>query len=167
MKTHSQFINYVRRFGLVMVMMFSVVPARANPIAIPEKHLMPEISLAIGFAILLEVICIGWLLRRFRHPRCFIGWLIGMHLLTYPPFLALLWMLHDVRPALVVAIGEGLVVVFEGALIYLICRFVPPAKSGPAAPSIARCWLVSLIGNLCSAAAFPFLLAIFAGFGRG
>jgi hypothetical protein len=37
MKTHSQFINYVRWFGLVVVMMFSVVPARANPIAMPEK----------------------------------------------------------------------------------------------------------------------------------
>jgi hypothetical protein len=31
---------------------------------------------------------------------------------------------------------------------------------------MARCWLVSLIGNLCSAVAFPFLLAIFTRFGR-
>ena len=32
------------------------------------------------------------------------------------------------RPAFAVGIGEGLVVLVEGTLIYLICRFIPPAK---------------------------------------
>jgi hypothetical protein len=60
-----------------------------------------------------------------------------------------------------VASGEGLVVLIEGLLIYLICRFIPPAKPEFAAPSIAKCWLASFIGNICSAGAFPMLLAIY------
>ena len=48
-----------------------------------------------------------------------------MHQFTNPAFLALLWQLHDVRPALAVALGEGLVVLIEGALIYLMCHFMP------------------------------------------
>jgi len=63
------------------------------------------------------------------------------------------------RPAFAAASGEGLVVFVEGILIYLICRFAPPAKSELTAPSIAKCWLASFIGNICSVAAFPLLLA--------
>ena len=55
---------------------------------------------------------------------------------------------------------EGLVVVIEGTLIYLICRFIPSAKSNLASPSIVKCLLASLIGNIISAAAFPVLIAI-------
>jgi hypothetical protein len=72
-----------------------------------------------------------------------------------------LWLLQDVRPVMAVAGGEGLVVLIEGLLIYLICRFVPPAKPEMVAPSIAKCWLASLIGNVCSAVAFPILLVIY------
>jgi len=53
-----------------------------------------------------------------------------MHQFTNPAFLALLWQLHDVRPALAVALGEGLVVLIEGALIYLMCHFMPATKRG-------------------------------------
>jgi hypothetical protein len=53
-----------------------------------------------------------------------------------------------------------LVVVVEGTLIYLICRFVPSAKSDLASPSIFKCLLASLIGNIISAAAFPVLIVI-------
>jgi 1,4-dihydroxy-2-naphthoate octaprenyltransferase len=65
------------------------------------------------------------------------------------------------RPAFAVGIGEGLVVVVEGILIYLICRFVPSAKSDLVSPSIFKCLLASLIGNIVSASAFPILLAIY------
>jgi hypothetical protein len=138
-----------------------VIPARANPISLPEKSITLEISFIIAFAILLEVVCIWLILRRSRRPRFFILWLIGMHLLTYPSFLGLLWLLQNMRPAFAVASGEGLVVLIEGGLIYLICRFAAPAKSEFTAPSIVKCWLASFIGNVCSAAAFPLLLATY------
>ena len=161
MNTHPKFMDYIRRFGVLAGIILSVVPARADPIELPEKSITPEISFIIAFAILLEVICIWLILRRFRRPHFFILWLIGMHLLTYPSFLGLLWLLQDTRPAFAVASSEGLVVLIEGGLIYLICRFVAPAKPGFTAPSIAKCWLASFVGNVCSAVAFPILLAIY------
>jgi len=87
--------------------------------------------LVIGVAILLEVICIWLVLRRARRPRFFVLWLAGMHLITYPAFLGVLWMLPRIRPALAVAVGEGLVVVVEGIIIYLFAAmwFRPNLKS--------------------------------------
>lgn len=161
MKSHSKFIHCVRWFGVVAAVVFLATSASANPISLPEKPMTAEISFTIAFAILLEVICIWLILRRFRRPRFFILWLIGMHLLTYPSFLGVLWLLQDMRPAFAAASGEGLVVLVEGILIYLICRFAPPAKSELTAPSIAKCWLASFIGNICSVAAFPLLLATY------
>ena len=149
------------RRGTLVALMLTVASARANPIELPEKSIVPEVSLTIGFAILLEVICIWWMLRRFRRPRFFVVWLLGMHLFTYPGFLGFLWLSHDVRPAFAVVLGEGLVVVVEGALIYLMCRFMPAAKPGLTTPSMVRCWLASFVGNACSAAAFPLLCRIF------
>ena len=161
MKTHPNFIDYVRRFGVLAGIILLAVPAKANPIPLPEKSVTPEISFVITFAILLEVICIWLILRRSRRPRFFILWLIGLHLFTYPSFLGLLWLFQDMRPAFAVVSGEGLVVLIEGCLIYLICRFAAPVKPELIRPSIAKCWLASLIGNACSAAAFPILLAIY------
>jgi len=162
MKTRFTFIDYVRWLGVVAVMVLLTIPARANPIPMPEKSLTPEISFTIAFAILLEVICIWLVLRRSRRPRFFILWLIGMHLITYPAFLGLLWLFQDMRPAYALASGEGLIVLVEGVLIYLICRFAGSARSSFTAPSMGKCWLASLIGNVCSVVAFPILLAIFA-----
>jgi hypothetical protein len=56
--------------------------------------------------------------------------------------------------------GEGAIVVVEGSLIYLICRYAPSAKARQPAPSIFKSIFASLAGNACSAAAFP-LLVIF------
>jgi hypothetical protein len=94
------------------------------------------------------------------HPHFFILWLIGIHLFTYPAFLGFLWLEQNMRPAFAAGIGEGLVMLVEGILIYLICRFIPSAKSDLTAPSIIKCLLASLIGNIISAAAFPVLIAI-------
>jgi hypothetical protein len=164
MKTDSKSCN-ARWLGVLAVLILSCASAWANPISLPEKSITPEISFVIGFAILLEVICIWWILRRSRRPRFFILWLVAMHLITYPAFLGLLWRLDEVRPAFAVGLGEGLVVAVEGSLIYLICRFMPSAKSELAAPSVAKCWWASLIGNILSAIAFPILLGIYERFG--
>jgi hypothetical protein len=129
MRTPVTFARQAHRFAAVMILILPAVSVRADPISLPEKPITPEISFAIGFAILLEVICIWWMLRRSRHPRFLVFWLLGMHLVTYPPFLGLLWVLQDVRPAYAVACGEGLVVIVEGILIYLICRFVSSPKN--------------------------------------
>jgi hypothetical protein len=166
MKIHSNLMG-VHRFGILAAVMLLAIPAQANPISMPEKSITPEISFVIGFAILLEVICIRWILRRSRRPRLFILWLVGMHVITYPAFLSLLWTLEDFRPAFAVGLGEGLVVLVEGALVYLICRFVPSAKPELTWPSVAKCWLASLIGNVLSAIAFPVLLVVFERFSTG
>lgn len=80
-----------------------------------------------------------------------------MHLLTFPAFIGLLRFLDTMRPAIAVAVGEGLVVLVEGYLVFLICGFIRPSLKNAPTPSLARCWLVSLAGNFCSAAAFPLL----------
>lgn len=146
--------------AVLAALFLSAVSASADPIALPEKPITREITFLISVAILLEVICILFVLRRSPKPRFFILWLIGIHLFTYPAFLGFLWLEQNLRPALAAGIGEGLVVLVEGAFIYLICRFIPSAKSGLVKPSIVKCLLASLIGNIVSAAAFPVLLSI-------
>lgn len=152
-----------RRIHLAVIaaIFLSAISANADPIELPEKPITPEVTFLISVAILLEVICILLVLWRSQKPRFFILWLIGIHLFTYPAFLGFLWLEQNMRPALAAGIGEGLVVLVEGALIYLICRFIPPTKSDLAKPSIVKCLLASLIGNIVSAAAFPVLLSIY------
>jgi len=135
--------------------------AAANPIEIPEKSVAPENAFLIFTAILIEILCVYLVLRRRQKPRFFTAWLIGMHLFTYPAFLALLWCLHDVRASIAVAAGEGLVVLVEGWLIYLMCRHLAPANSALRPPSPAKCWLASVLGNACSAGAFPILIVAY------
>lgn len=164
MKTPLIRAGYARWFAILVILIFPAVSGWADPIELPEKPITPEISFVIGCAILLEVVCIWWMLRRSRTPRFFVLWLSGMHLITYPPFLGLLWVLQDIRPAFAVAIGEGLVVIVEGILIYMICRFISSAKTERAAPSMTKCLLASLVGNFVSAVSFPLLLAVYSRF---
>ena len=154
----------LRRFGFLAALWLSVVSAGADPISLPEKPLTPEITFLIGFSILLEAVCILLVLRRSKKPRLFILWLLGLHLLTYPAFLGFLWLTQNMRPAIAAGIGEGLVVLVEGTLVCLICRFIPSAKSDLAPPSMIKCLVASLIGNALSAAAFPVLIAAYAHF---
>lgn len=158
MKTSNAF-NLKFRLCLAVAIFSTVFSVQANPISLPEKPVTPEITLLITAAILLEAICWVFLLRRFEKPRWFILWILGMHLLTFPAFLGLLRFLDTMRPAIAVALGEGLVVLVEGYLVFLICGFIRPSLKKASTPSLVRCWLVSLAGNLCSAMAFP-LLAI-------
>jgi hypothetical protein len=148
------------RAGILVSLFLFAFSLRADPIEIPERSVVPEIAMLTGVSILLEAICIWLLLRRFQKPRLFILWIMGMHLITYPAFMGLLWLLQDMRPALAAGIGEGIVVLVEGSLIHLICRFVPSAKSNRPPASLLRCLLASLAGNAVSAAVFPILLKI-------
>jgi hypothetical protein len=161
MKTSRTYamMNRLGRSGILAVMLLFPFIACANPIEIPEKPVTLEITFLIITAILIEVVCVWLILRRSQKPKFFPVWLIGMHLLTYPAFLGLLWLIQDIRPAFAVAIGEGLVVLVEGGLIYLICRLIRPANPDLAPATGMKCWLASFIGNACSAGAFPILIA--------
>lgn len=163
MKTRTAFKS-IFRLGIAAAAFFPTVSVRANPIELPERPVTPEIAFLLTTAILLEVVSVWFLLRRSRQPRFFVFWLIAMNLVTYPAFVGLLRLLDALRPALAVLIGEALVVTIEGAVIYLICRFASPKETGLPAPSALKCWLASLVGNGCSAAAFPLLLAIYERF---
>ncbi|HTY89212.1 MAG TPA: hypothetical protein VMB80_17325 [Candidatus Acidoferrum sp.] len=149
--------------GWVIAFSLLAVSVKANPAApsVVSAPLQPQVLIPIAFAILAEAICIVWLLRRWRHPHLLILWLMGMHLLTYPLFLGWLWLTYGMHPALGVATGEGWVVIFEGCLIYLLCRFRAPRRSTVAAPSITRTLVASLLGNICSAVIFPVLMILY------
>jgi hypothetical protein len=150
------------QLGFLAVLLLSTISLKANPITDGENSLFQFGTLScITIAILMEAFCVVWLLRRRRTPRLFILWLMGMHLLTYPVFLGLLWLAEGVRPALAVATGEGLIVLIEGSLIYLMCRFLSSHKSELAVPSISRSLFASLVGNICSAVAFPLLMILY------
>ena len=151
----------IRSFGFVVVLLLSALSLKADPISPDQEPLALIVFIPIALAILMEAICIWLILRHSRTPRLFILWLLGMHLLTYPLFLGLLWLLYGVHPALAATLGEGAMVLVEGGLIYLMCRFISSRQSSLPVPSISRSLFASLIGNICSAAAFPLLLRVF------
>ena len=151
----------LRRMGFVAVLMLSAVSLRANPIAPGAEPLAFMVFIPITLAILLEAICVWLLLRRWRRPRLFVLWLLGMHILTYPLFLGLLWLLYGSHPAFAMTLGEAAIVLVEGGLIYLMCRFISSRQSPLPAPTISRTLFASLIGNICSVATYPLLLWLF------
>ena len=145
-----------RRLGFLAVLLLSTVSLQANPVVVGSGSIFEfGTIMAITVAVLVEAVCIVLLLRRARTPRLFVLWLMGMHLLTYPFFIGWLWLSISIRPELAVAIGEGLIVLIEGSLIYYLCRFAPAAKAALPPPSVGRTLLAALLGNFCSAVAFP------------
>ena len=54
--------------GLVLRLLLAM-PAWANPIEMPEKSVVVENTFLICGALLVEVICVWWMLRRKRRPR--------------------------------------------------------------------------------------------------
>jgi hypothetical protein len=153
-----------RRWGVVAALLLSAMSLKADPIPVsgPLEAPIRLVNLVpIALAILFEAICIVVILRRWRKPRLFILWLLGMHIFTYPLFLGLLWLCYGMHPALAAALGEGVIVLVEGGLIFLLCRFLSSRKSPLAVPSIGKSLFASLMGNICSAAAFPLLLMLF------
>ena len=143
---------------ILAALWFSAVSLRADPIVIGSGPVFQFGTIFnISVAILIEAFCIILLLRYWRTPRLFLVWLMGMHLLTYPVFLGLVWFSAGTRPGLAVGICEGIIVLIEGSLIYLLCRFAPSAKAAMPLPLMSKALLESLMGNICSAAAFPLL----------
>lgn len=153
-----------RRWGVVAAFLLSAMSLKADPVAMPgpgESPIRFATFIPITLAILLEAICVLLILRRWRKPRLFLLWLLGMHVFTYPLFLGWLWLCYGIHPALAAATGEGVIVLVEGGLIFLMCRFLSSRKSPLAVPSIGKSLFASLMGNICSAAAFPLLLLLF------
>ncbi len=134
----------------------AALSVKADPIVIPGIPVFAAgTMIAFTGAILIEAVCISLFFQHSRAPRFFVLWLMGMHLVSYPLFLGLLGLCAGLSPGLPVLIGEGMIVLIEGGLIYLICRFVPSAKPEFPWPSAGRVLLASLIGNIASAVAFP------------
>jgi hypothetical protein len=152
--------QFRRALGFIAALTVPVVSVKANPVAPDETPLTFMIYIPITLAILLEAICVSLILRRWRRPRCFILWLLAMHLLTYPLFLGILWLLYGVRPAFAMTLGEAAIVLIEGGLICLMCRYLGAGKSPLPVPSISKSLFASLIGNLCSAVSFPLLMIL-------
>jgi hypothetical protein len=142
-----------------VLLLLAATPLLADPIVdFHEEPLsQPKTIFAVTVAIFIEAICVFLLLRRWRTPRLFIAWIMGMHLVTYPLFWVLVWLGINLHPGLAVGLAEGAIVVIEGGLIYLMCRYAPTANAQHSPPSALRSVLASLAGNACSAVAFPVL----------
>src|SRR3569833_1105323 len=159
MKTRNTVCS-AAKVGLLLVVLFSAIPALANPIPLPEKPVTVPLTFAVTAAIFIEAICWVLCLRRFRKPRLFILWILGMHLITFPAFVGLLHFLDTLRPAAAVALGETFVVISEGFLVFLACNFLARAPKDASPPGPLQCWLVSVVSNLCSVIAFPLLTVV-------
>lgn len=79
MKTPYACSDFATRAGVVGAAFLATCAAWGNPISLPQKPIAPEIAFLIGSAILLEVACVWFVLRRWGKPRFFVLWLIGMH----------------------------------------------------------------------------------------
>jgi hypothetical protein len=152
----------LRRLAVVALQLLPAISLTADPITDihQEALIQPRTIIRVTAAILVEAGCVWLLLRRWRTPHLFVLWILGMHLFTYPLFLALVWVADSLRPVLAVAAGEMAIVVIEGDLIYLICRYAPSAKTRLPTPTVVKSLLASLAGNVCSAAAFPLILMV-------
>ena len=129
----------------------------------------------IGISIFVEAVCVVLLLRRSRTPRLFILWILGMHMLTYPIFLFLCFGISSLPDTSYfvlllksafggmsgLAVAEGLIILLEGSLIYLMCRFLPSPTALFPVPSIRQCCVASFLGNLCSIIVSLILLATY------
>jgi hypothetical protein len=148
------------RLGFLAVLLLSAISLKANPVVVGEGPPRLEVVIPVVLAVLAEAVCIRLLLRRWRKPGLFLLWLMGMHLFTYPLFLGVLWLSYGLQPVLAVAMGEGLIVLIEGGLIYLVCRFLSSAKSGLPVLPFSKSLFASLMGNICSAVVFPLVMIL-------
>ncbi len=146
-----------------LVALFSFAPGlQAAPVVFPGRAQNSVLAVYVVAAIVLEAICVAWLLRQFRHPRFFVLWILGTHLLTFPLFVGAVWLLQPMFRDFTVAFAEGLVVLAEGWLVGQICRRAP-SPTYLASPPVRECWYAALIGNACSLLAFWLLLVPVSG----
>jgi hypothetical protein len=147
----------LRWFGFLAGLFFFVPSLHAGPVIFPGKPQNSVIALYAGIALFLEAACVVWLLRKYRIPRFFFLWVLGTHLLTFPAFVGVVWLLQPMFRYFTIALAEALVVLAEGWLVYHICRR-PSSLSQLPLPSLGDCWFVALIANACSLLAFWLLL---------
>lgn len=164
MKTRATILT-VAKTGVFLTVLFGALPALANPIPLPEKPVTGPLTFAVTVAIFIEAICWVLCLRRFRRPRLFILWVLGMHLITFPAFVGLLHFLDMLHPVVAVALGETFVIISEGLLVFLVCNYFTRIPQDASPPNLMRCWLVSAISNACSMVVFPLLTAASDRFG--
>ena len=147
-------------FGFLAALFFFTPSVHANPVIFPGKVQNSVLVVYAGAALFLEAVCVAWLLRKFHRPRFFILWVLGTHLLTFPAFLGVIWLLQPWLRYFTIALAAGFVVLAEGKLIYKICRR-PASLAHLPLPSQGDCWFVALISNACSLLAFWLLLVPF------
>jgi hypothetical protein len=162
MKTSfPQTLFYRLRVLGFLVALFCFTPGlHAAPEVFPGRAQNSVLAVYVVAAIFLESVGAAWLLRGFRHPRFFVLWILGTHLLTFPLLLGAVWLLQPAFQDFTIALAEGLVILGEGWLVGQICRRAPsPARLAP--PTLRECWYVVLIANACSLLAFWLLLVPF------
>ena len=152
----------LRSFGFLAVWLCFNPSLHAGPVIFPGKVENSVLAVYVGVAIFLEAACVAWLLRKFHRPPLFILWVLATHLLTFPVFLGVIWLLEPWFRYFTIALAAGVVVLAEGRLIYQICRR-PSSLAHLPLPSVGDCWFVALISNACSAAG---LLAVVGPFYR-
>ncbi len=150
----------LRWFGILACFFCFVPSLHAGPAIFPGRVQNSVLAVYVGISLFLEAAVVGWLLRRFRLPHYFMLWVLGTHLMTFPAFLGVVWVLHTMFRYFTIALAEALVVWAEGWLVYQICRR-PSSLSQLPLPSLSDCWFVALIGNACSLLAFWLLLVPF------
>lgn len=151
-------LNHLLRSLGFLAGWFGLVPSlHAGPAIFPGRIQNHVLAVYLAVALFLEAVCAAWLLRRVRHPRFFVLWILGTHLLTFPVFLGAVWLLQPAFRDFTVALAEALVILGEGWLVFKICRRTAfPVHLTP--PTLGECWYVALIANACSLLAFWLLL---------
>ena len=112
----------LRSFGFLAALFCFTPCLYAGPVIFPGRAQNSVLAVYAAAAIFLEAVCVARLLRKFHRPPFFIFWVLGTHLLTFPAFLGVVWLLQPWFRDLTIALAEGLVVLAEGWLIYQICR---------------------------------------------
>ena len=144
-----------------LVALFGFTPSLYASTAIfPGRVQNGVLAVYTGIALVLEAACVAWLLRKYHRPRYFILWVLGTHVLTFPAFLVVVWLLQPLFQYFTIALAAGVVVLAEGKLVYRICRH-PDSLAHRPLPSQGDCWFVALIANACSLLAFWILLVPF------
>ena len=86
-------IPFLRSLGFLAVLFCFVPSLHASPVIFPGRIQNNLLAVYVAIALFLESVCVAWLLRRVRHPRLFVFWILGANLLTFPVFLGAVWLL--------------------------------------------------------------------------
>ena len=84
----------LRSFGFLAALFCFTPSLYAGPVIFPGKAPNSVLAVYAAIALFLEAVCVAWLLRKFHRPPFFILWILGTHLLTFPAFLGVVWLLQ-------------------------------------------------------------------------